>query len=149
MAAGRSVMPRTSHRLDPRRVKLHLSYTIEEAARALGVHRNPIRNWVRAGLTTVDGGRPTLILGRALKAFLEQRRQSSRTPCGFGELFCVRCRSPQRPAGDAVDYLPTTANSGNLQGICPDCSTMIHRCVRRDRLAEVAGDLEIAFPGGQ
>ena len=62
-------------RTEPRRIKLHQAYSVEEAARALGKHKHTIRNWIEAGLPTVDGTRPLLVHGDELRAFLEARRK--------------------------------------------------------------------------
>jgi hypothetical protein len=53
-----------------------ITYTVEEAARTLGVHKNTVRAWLKRGLPTIDAERPTLILGRELAHF---RRASQRT----------------------------------------------------------------------
>jgi DNA-binding XRE family transcriptional regulator len=104
-----------------RLVKIHRSYTVEEAARLLGAHKNTVRAWVKVGLPTCDSKRPTLILGRELAAYLQARRTKNKRPCKPGEIYCVRCRAPKRPAGGMAEYHPTTATLGNLIGICPDC----------------------------
>ena len=49
-----------NHRL----LKIHRSYTVEEVASVLDVHRNSVRNWLRSGLDAIDQRRPTLILGK-------------------------------------------------------------------------------------
>jgi excisionase family DNA binding protein len=57
-----------------RRVKIHRSYAVEQAARRLGVHKNTVRAWIKVGLPTIDDRRPILILGSDLIAFLRARR---------------------------------------------------------------------------
>jgi hypothetical protein len=47
-----------------------------------------------------------------------------------------------------ADYLPITATSGNLRGLCPDCGTFMHRRVAFAKLDIVGADLDIAFPQG-
>ena len=128
-----------------RLVKIHRSYTVEEAARLFGVHKNTVRAWVKAGLPTCDSRRPTLILGRDLRAFLQERRTKNKRPCKPGEIYCVRCRAPKRPAGDMADYQPITASLGNLIGICPDCNGMIYRRASSTKLTEIQGNLDITF----
>jgi hypothetical protein len=130
---------------NPRRVKIHRSYTVDEIARLYGVHRNTVRNWLKQGLATNDDRRPTLILGWQLRDFLQVRRRQARRQCPIGHLFCVRCRMPKRPALGMVEYIAFTASTGNLRGICPDCEILIHRRVARAKLSTVSGDLDIAF----
>jgi hypothetical protein len=132
-----------------RLVKIHRCYTVEEAARLLGTHKNTVRAWVRAGLPTCDSKRPTLILGRDLAAYLKARRTKNKRPCQPGEIYCVRCRAPKQPAGDMAEYQPITEQLGNLEGICPDCDLMIYRRASMAKLAEIRGNLDITFAEAQ
>src|SRR6266852_3323482 len=94
---------------NPRLAKIHRSYTVEEIARLLNVHKNTVRAWLKQGLSTIDRQKPTLILGSVLARFLQDRRQSRRKRCAPGEIYCVKCRAPVHPAGEMADYLPTNA----------------------------------------
>ncbi|MGQ0677392.1 MAG: helix-turn-helix domain-containing protein [Rhodospirillales bacterium] len=132
-------------RPNPRRAKIHRSYTVEEAARLYGAHRNTVRNWIRQGLPVCDDRRPLLILGSDLAIFLTRKRIQNKRPCGPGEVYCVRCRVPQSPALGMADYEPLTATSGNLTGVCPQCGGMIYRCVSLARLALASGKLDVQF----
>src|SRR6516162_8070923 len=40
---------RRVRRFNPRRVKIHRTYTVEEAARLFGVHKNTVRTWLKTG----------------------------------------------------------------------------------------------------
>ena len=131
-----------NHRL----AKIHRSYTVEEVSVLLGVHKNTVREWIKRGLQTNDRNRPLLILGPDLIAFLKARRSKNKRACQPGEIYCVRCRAPQRPAGDMADYLPDTATLGNLVGICPCCESMIFRRVNPAKLDQVRGKLDISMP---
>ncbi len=132
-------------RPDYRLVKIHRSYTVEETARLFGTHKNTVRAWVKAGLSTCDSKRPTLILGRDLAAYLQERRIRNKRPCKPGEIYCVRCRAPKWPAGDMAEYQPTTPSLGNLIGICPDCEGMIYRRASSAKLPEIQAILDITF----
>jgi len=90
--------------------------------------------------------RPMLILGRELSAFLYARRSENKRSCKPGEIYCVRCRSPQRPAGDMADYEVVTETLGNLIGICPACEAMIYRRVGLAKLDQIRGQLDIRMP---
>lgn len=135
---------RPNHRL----VKIHRSYSIEEVARLLLVHKNSVRAWLKQGLPATDARRPTLIHGRDLVDFLVRRRAAAKRPCAPGEIYCVGCRRPQVPAGGMVDYLPLTETSGNLRGICPECEALMFRRLRLADLDRVTAglDVQIAAP---
>ena len=136
-------------RLNPRRVKIHRSYTVEEVARLFNVHKNTVREWLKAGLPKIDGRRPILILGRQLASFLHARRERRRQHCGAGELYCFRCRAPKGASSRTAEYLPLTPGSGNLKATCADCGTRMYRRVSLRRLAASAGDLRVALPQAQ
>lgn len=131
-----------------RLVKIHRSYTVEEAASLLGVHRNTVRAWIKVGLPTTDGKRPTLILGRQLATFLHTRRIKAKRPCRVGEIYCVRCRGPRRPTGGAAEYEPRTSALGDLIAICPQCHTVMYRRVKLATLDQIRGDLTITLAQG-
>jgi helix-turn-helix protein len=131
-----------NHRL----VKSHRTYTVEEIARLFAIHKNTVRGWLKAGLRAIDDKRPILILGRDLAAFLKARRAGKKQHCGLGQMYCVRCRAPKFPAADMAEYLPVTEKLGNLTAICPDCNSIMHRCVSMAKLGEVRGKMDITFP---
>ena len=131
---------------NPRLVKIHRNYTVEEIARLFGLHKNTVRNWLRQGLLTIDQHRPALILGEILINFLNERRRKTKHRCQPGQIYCVKCRVPREPAGEIAEYLSMTPTSGNLRGICPVCEILIHRRVNLYKLDEIKGRLEITFP---
>lgn len=122
---------------------------MEEAANLLGVHKNTVRGWLKAGLQPVDDRRPILILGRQLSSFLHGRRKKKSMRCRPGEFYCLRCRTPKTSVDQKAEYLPITATSGNLRGTCSDCGARIYRRVSMGNLAIVAGDLLIKVPQAQ
>jgi hypothetical protein len=134
-----------NHRL----AKIHRSYTVEEVARLFGVHRNSVRDWRKQGLPVIDNTRPALIRGEDLGDFLRKRRQANKRPCAPGQLYCLRCRVPQRPADGRALYRPRTSTGGNLIGVCPVCFLKMHRSVNLAKLGSVQGDLTVLFPEAQ
>ena len=131
-----------NHRL----VKIHRNYTVEEIADLFGIHKNTVRKWVKAGLTTSDDKRPMLILGHDLSAFVQARRLKNKRTCKPGELYCVRCRAPKFPAADMAEYSAVTEKFGNLIAICPDCDAIMNRRVSLARIGQVCGRMDISFP---
>jgi len=139
-------MPR--QRANPRAIKLYRTYSVEEAARVLGVHKNSVRGWRSAGLRPIDNARPVLFLGSNLRAFLEQRNASRKRPCRPGTLYCFRCREPRAPALGMVDWIAINACTGNLKALCGTCETVMHRRTRHDALAAIMPGLHVQIVEG-
>jgi hypothetical protein len=129
----------------PRRVKIHRSYTVDDAARLFGYHRNTIRHWQKQGLKPIDGKRPFVFESLTLAAFLEARRGARRRRLKPGEIYCLPCRAPKMPAGDMAEYVPLSEARGNLRGICPTCDRLINRVVSRAQIEAVRGKLDLTF----
>ncbi len=123
-----------TRRINPRLIKLHRAYSVEEAARTLGAHKNSVRGWIKNGLPIADRSRPVLILGHELRAYLEHKRKAAKRPCPPGTLYCFKCREPRAPAMGMVEATCQNATTGNLSAICEVCGTMMHR---RTRLATI------------
>jgi hypothetical protein len=126
-----------ARRANPNRVKLHRSYSVDELARCLDVHKNTVLHWQANGLEPIDKCRPVLFQGAAVRRFLTQRNPNRKQPCSPGRLYCFRCRSPRAPALGMVDFVPLRPGSGNLRAFCECCKTIMHRRVRETEIADV------------
>jgi hypothetical protein len=134
---------------NPKLVKIHRSYTVEEAATICGVHRNTLRLWIRQGLPCIDQDRPTLIQGQQLVDFIRRRRTGGKRPCEPGQIYCMRCREPRRPLDDFATYQPMTPTLGNLVGVCPTCASRMFRRVSLAKLALSSGSLHVLMTHAQ
>lgn len=130
---------------NPRRIKIHRNYTVEEIAKLLGVHKHTVRRWEGVGLSSVDQRRPKLFRGVELHRFLTERRARARRPCPPGYLYCFRCKEPKRPAFDCADLLPMSESIANLCGIC-ECGALMYRRVGMRTAAAVCANLTIVIP---
>lgn len=117
-------------RIDPRRIKIHISYTVEDLARLLGCHKRSVRNWLKQGLAALnDGRRPLLIQGAVARAFLEARRRTGRRPCKPDELYCLSCREPRIPSKDTLSLETHDPAPAMLSGNCSTCGTRMFKRV--------------------
>lgn len=131
---------------NPRRVKIHRSYTVDELAQCLDIHKNTVRNWIKNGLDTVDNSRPVLLLGSEIRDFITNRKAKNRRKLCPGEIYCVRCRDGKYPAGEFATIELTSKNISNLVGVCPECDAVIYRRISCVRWREAIGDLEVSIP---
>jgi excisionase family DNA binding protein len=132
------------HRLDRRRIKRHHSYTVDEAARAIGAARGTVRRWLDKGLPAIRDRKPFLILGDDLAAYMAGRARPKRS-CPPGTCYCVKCREPREPAGNMAEFLPINAHSGNLRALCPDCGSLMHRRTSSSQLEAIRAILDVAI----
>ena len=132
-------------RLNPNLAKIHRSYIVDEVASLYGVHKNTVRHWVKAGLEVNDSMRPMLILGKALRVFLRERNQKAKRPCQAGELYCLKCRSPQMPAERMAEYFPMNDSRGRLIAMCPSCESLMNRFVTKCQLQDFSQILSITI----
>ncbi len=109
------------------------------------VHKNTVRLWIKDGLPTIDQQRPMLIAGADLRRYWQSKRVSRKRKCQPFEMYCVRCRIPQRPAENMADYEPLNLDTGRLIGLCPDCGGIINKFVRLCRLDEIRHYLDITL----
>lgn len=110
-----------------RRVKRHFTYTVEEAARVTGHHVQTLRRWIQSGsLPAVCDRRPHLIPGQVLFDFLIAPSRWQ-VKLGPGELFCLGCRAARKPAADMTELRKARNSTAMLAGICPVCTSLMHR----------------------
>lgn len=135
-------------RVNPNMVKRHYSYTVQELATCIGVHKNTVRNWQEEGLEPIDGGRPVLFHGSAVREFLARRKADRKRPCSPGTLYCFHCRQPRPPALGMVEFVSINATSGNLRAMCSHCEVMMHRRARKADLAAVMPGFTVQITDG-
>ena len=140
---------RPTRRVNPNRVKLNRSYSVDELARCLDVHKNTVRHWQSKGLDPIDRSRPVLFHGATVRAFLADRNSGRKQPCPPGTLYCFRCRLPRPPALNMVDFVAMVSGNGNLRAICDCCETIMHRRVREADIARIMPGCTVQFSQGQ
>lgn len=123
-------------RPNPYRAKIHHSYSVAEMAKLYGVHRNTVRAWMKVGLKCFQLGREHFVLGAELRDFLLRTRRKGRVKTPPGQIYCLKCRVPQAPAGGLVEVVGPPTASLNIRAICGDCSSLMHRRVSVGRLEE-------------
>jgi hypothetical protein len=135
-------------RPDPRGLKKHRNYTVDEAARCLNTAKGTIRRWIKSGLPCLTDQKPFLILGPDLIAFLNARRKT-RQKCALDEAFCFSCRAPRKAAGGMADFTPMTPKTGDLSALCDACGTMMHKRVSTSALPAIRAVLDVSIRQGR
>ena len=140
---------RCQRRVDPRRIKIHRSYTVEQLAQLLGRHKNSVRLWLKQGLEPLeDGKRPLLIQGAVARRFLEAKRQSRKRRCQTSELYCFRCQEPRTPTGLRAVCVTNAGQAPQLIATCSECGARMFKRISARILPslEQSSGLEISGP---
>lgn len=135
-------------RIDPRKVKLHYSYTVKELSSHLGLCKQTILSWRDNGLEPIDRTRPMLFQGADIRRFIEAQSRARKRPCPAGTLYCFSCHRPRKPALGMVEYVAKSPASGNLRAFCEACELLMHRGVRKDEIDRVMPGLKVQMVEG-
>ena len=132
-----------------RAIKAAHTYTLEEAALALGVTTATIRSWTKSGLPIITSQRPYLIIGEDLRHFLEDRASSAKIPLKPDQLYCLRCKAGRVPMGLLVDCIPQTPTTARLLGLCETCGGTCNRMISRSKIDHFSQIFDVAIKEGQ
>ena len=113
-----------SKRLYPHnRIRYWYAYDLDEICAVysdLGLHAQTIRKWSKQGLKTIDGGKPALIYGHDLIAYLKQTNSKNKCPTLFHELYCTTCHDA-RPIFKKKIAILQKAQFLQVHGLCREC----------------------------
>jgi hypothetical protein len=112
---------------NPNKCKIHRSYTIQEVTELYGVHKRTVSNWIKKGLLTFDDTRPLLILGTDLKLFINNQRKVNKHKCKLSEIYCFRCRTPQKPKSKSVKFSQQPSGIGRVFALCNVCGLKVNK----------------------
>jgi len=127
------------------RIKTHRIYTPFEAAEALGCHRQTVLRWIALGLEADQSQKPWLIEGQKLKAYLGARISERKQKLALDHFYCFGCKESQSAAGKMADYVHQSPTNGRLSALCPSCSTIMNKLVRRDDLERIRARIEVTI----
>lgn len=124
------------------------TYTIEEAAIALGVSTGTVRSWVKAGLPLMKSQRPFLILGETLRSFLQDKAAKGKVKLQTDQLYCFTCKAARTPMGLMVDCIPQTPKTARLLGLCGVCGGTCNRMISKTQIDRFSRVFHVAMKDG-
>ena len=132
-------------RVSARKIKIHNQYTYEQASAELDVTVQTVRLWRKSGLDVLDSQKPHLILGFALKDFLNERANKPKRRLARDQFLCMTCNAPRRAYGGMADYLPYTDARGRLEALCEVCEGLCGKFVSPRHCTELSPILTISI----
>lgn len=132
-------------RVSTRNVKKHRLYSYEEAGGTLGVTPHTVRSWRSSGLQVMAASTPHYILGAEMIRYLEDKQAKKSVKTGLDQMYCFKCKAPQKPLWAMVDYIPINDTRGRLSGLCGACEGSLQRFVGKSDLGKFGEIYEITF----
>ena len=102
-----------------------------------------IRRWYKEGLTRIDHRRPYLVNGADLEAFLRNRQEKRKRKCQPDELYCCRCRLPQRCKDGKVILRVLNQKVGRISGLCSECGARVNKAISLKKLENIRNVFKI------
>lgn len=137
-------MPR---RANPMAVKANATYDVFEAARALKVTPATIRNWIKDGLEAMTSSKPYLMLGSAIREYLQAKYAAARRPLEDDQLYCPSCGTGRKPVGLQVTQSALTPKTDILKGPCSHCGGTATRMISHQQREGFAVTFQISKEG--
>ena len=113
-----------SKRLYPhKRVRYWYAYDIDDICTLfsdLGLHAQTVRKWIKNGLKTIDAGKPALVYGYDLIAYLKKSNNSNKCKTSFDEMYCMGCQDA-RPIFRNTVSIEQKSQFLKVQGACREC----------------------------
>ena len=134
-------------RVSTRKVKKHRLYSYEEAGGALGVTAHTVRSWRSAGLQVMTANTPHYILGAELIRYLKEKQTKKSVKLNLDQMYCFKCKEPQKPLWAMVDYIPVNDTRGRLHGLCETCEGPLQRFVALGDLGKFGEIFDITIKG--
>jgi len=128
-----------------RGIKLHRSYSVDEAARTMRIAKGTVLRWIKSGaLPAMTDRRPFLILGSEVNDFLAKQK-ANRAKCRLHEAYCFTCRAIREPAHSMADFKATSTKTGMMEALCGICSGLMFKRVSRSRIPELQAKLDLTI----
>jgi len=113
-----------SRRLYPhKRVRYWYAYDVDDICTLfsdLGLHPQTVRKWIKNGLKTMDAGKPALVYGHDLIAYLKKNNNANKCKTAFDEIYCMGCQDA-RPLFRNKIAVEQKSQFLKVQGACREC----------------------------
>lgn len=130
-------------RINTRHIKAKVTYSVERLAKLLSVHPNTVHEWVKQGLSRIDGEYPYHFWGEEVIDFLNARQRKNKVTLAVDEFYCCTCQAPRKAWEGMAELQPRTSKTGNLKALCEQCDTRLHKLVSLTKISEIAKTLTL------
>jgi len=130
-------MPSKKRKYNLKRVRRNYTYSVGEIAELLGVSDMTVFRWIAdEGLNRLPNSKKYYVHSNDLISFLEQKNNKNKKPCHDDEMYCCKCRKPQRPNLQTLEAQNIPNGTIRVLGKCGECSTSTNKVVSDKKWTE-------------
>lgn len=125
------------HRYSLKPIRRNYTYSVYEVAELYGITPDTVFRWIRnEGLKRILNSQKYFIHSGDLMRFLEKRNSKNKRPCNEGEIFCCKCRKPQKPNLTSLEFKEIPNKTISVRGQCSVCGTRMNTLVSGKKWSE-------------
>jgi hypothetical protein len=118
-------------------IRRNYTYSVYEVAELYGITPDTVFRWIRIeGLKRIAHSKKYFVHSVDLTKFLEKRNGKNKRPCKDGEIYCCKCRKPQKPKPASLNSMKIPNKTIRVSGKCSICSTRINTIVSGGKWSE-------------
>ena len=117
-----------------RHIRGDYTQTVSEIAEMFDLTPDTVFRWIRnEGLKRISGSKKYLVHTSDLRDFLKKKNAKNKRPCKEGEIYCCKCRKPQRPNPTAIKFTNKPNKTIKIKGKCSKCGTNVMTFVSKSK----------------
>lgn len=125
------------HRYSLQPIRRNYTYCVYEIAELYHITPDTVFRWIRSeGLTRIPNSRKYYVHSSDLAKFLEKRNGKNKRPCKAGEIFCCKCKTPQKPKPTSLEFEKIPNKTIRVRGVCRVCGTRMNTVVSGKKWSE-------------
>ena len=125
------------HRYSLKPIRRDYTYTVYEVAELYGIAPDTVFRWIRKeGLKRIPHSRKYFVHSGDLTKFLMKRNAKNKRPCNEDEIFCCKCRKPQKPEPASLEFKNLPNKTIRVIGKCCVCGTHMNKPVSAKKMSK-------------
>ena len=137
-----------------RKIRHRESYSFKQVGEMLSVHQRTVQEWHKEGLEVMTQGKPFLVMGYELKAFLSEKLKSRKTKLEVNQFYCTKCRKAVESKNNDVFISSLNKTIGNqgfnglmVKGFCQTCGSKLNKFSHEGKLQDLKNTFNITNIG--
>ncbi len=130
-------MPSKKRKYNLKRVRRHYTYSVNEVSELFDIAEMTVFRWIAdEGLPRIPGSKKYFVHGSQLIDFLVRKNCKNKKPCHDNEIYCCKCKKPQRPHLPLLKIQKIPNGTIRVSAKCEVCSTPMNKVISAQKWDE-------------